>query len=272
LRLGELRPGASVLAVAGQAGANGGTSETGAALIAAMRYGAGRTLLFAPADSWRIRTSASGDENNAGGAFNALWQGIVLWTAAGARAPVEIVLSDDAPAVGNMVTAELRARDASFAPLKIEKLGARLQPLTEDTGDSSTATAPPREISFAPDPVDANVWRARFPLDARGRFALELDYAAGGQDGHLEKYFAVVAASRQDASASLDTLRRVSRESGGDLIAADTFALVECLLAVPSNTESVRRTWELRTWWPLALLIPLLLSSEWFLRRWWRED
>jgi hypothetical protein len=271
LRLGALRPGAFVLAVANQAGASG-TSESGAALIAAMRYGAGRTLLFAPADSWRIRTSASGDEDSTGGAFNALWQGTVLWTAAGARSPVEIVLSDDAPAVGNILTAELRARDAAFAPLKIEKLGARLQPLTEDTNDSSTATAQPRELSFEPDPADANVWRARFPLHARGRFALELDYTAGGHDGHIEKYFAVVAASPQVAGASLDTLRRVSRERGGDLVDTDTTSLIERLLATPASRETVRRTWELRTWWPLALLIPLLLSIEWFLRRWWRED
>ena len=237
-----------------------------------MRYGAGRTLLFAPADSWRIRTSASVDEDGAGGAFNALWQGIVLWTAAGARSPVEIALSDDAPAVGNMLTAELRARDAAFSPLKIEKLGARLQPLTEDAGDGSPAAAQPREISFEPDPQDANVWRARFPLHARGRFALEIDYTAGGRDGHVEKYFAVVAASPQVAGASRDTLRRVSRERGGDLVDTDTNALIERLLATPANRESVRRTWELRTWWPLALLIPLLLSTEWFLRRWWRED
>jgi hypothetical protein len=271
LRLGELRPGASVLAVAGPPGANG-TSETGAALIAAMRYGAGRTLLFAPADSWRIRTSASGDEDSTGGAFNALWQGIMLWTAAGARAPVEIVLSDESPAVGNTVTAEIRARDATFAPLKIEKLSARLQPLTEDASDSTSSATQPRELSFAPDPADKSVWRSLFPLHARGRFALELEYAAGGHEGRIEKYFAVVAASPQSAGASLDTLRRVSRESGGDLINADTNALVERLLATPSSTETARRTWELRTWWPLAFLLPLLLSTEWFLRRWWRED
>lgn len=272
LRLGELRPGAFVLAMANQAGANGVTRESGAALVAAMRYGAGRTLLFAPADSWRIRTSASGDEDSTGGAFNALWQGIVLWTSAGARQPVEIVLSDDAPAVGNLVTAELRVRDAAFAPLKIEKLGARLQPLTEDSGDNSAATAQPREIVFEPDAADSNVWRATFRLHARGRFALELDYAAGGHQGHLEKYFAVAAAAPQGLGASLDTLRRAARESGGELVDAGTNALVERLLATPPGTESVRRTWELRMWWPLAFLLPLLLSAEWFARRWWRED
>jgi hypothetical protein len=272
LRLGGLRPGAIVLAVAGQANASG-TSETGAALIAAMRYGGGRTLLFAPADSWRIRTSASGNEDSAGGAFNSLWQGIALWTAAGARPEVEIVLSDESPAEGSVLTAEFRARDASFAPVKIEKLSARLQPLTEDAGEDSLSVAQPREISFSPDAADSNVWRARFPLPARGRFVLEIEYTAGGKSGNLEKHFAVVAASPREMGAALDTLSRVSRESGGGMLAAtDINALGQRLTAISSSTRSVRRTWELRTWWPLAFLVPLLLSAEWLARRWWKVD
>jgi hypothetical protein len=273
LRLGNLRPGAKVLAVAGQAGADG-TGETGAALIAAMRYGLGRTLLFAPADSWRIRTSAlSNEEDDAGGAFNALWQGIVLWTAANARSPVEIILSDDSPAEGSSLTAEIRARAASFASLKIERLSARLQPLTEDASDNSTAAAQPRELAFAPDETDASVWRARFSVRARGRYALEIEYTAGGQNGRIEKYFTSVAPSAQGAGAAFDTLRRAARERGGELVsAADINALVERLVAASSSKESVRRVWELRTWWPLAFLVPLLLSTEWFMRRRWKED
>ena len=272
LRLGGLRPGAIMLAVAEQAGANG-TNEAGAALIAMMRYGAGRTLVFAPADSWRIRTSASVDEKSAGSAFNALWQGLVLWTAAGARSPVEIVLSDESPAVGSNVTAEIRARDASFMPLTIEKVNARLQPLTEDTGDDSIASPQPREIGFAPDAADKSVWRARFIVPARGRFVLETEYAVNDKSANLEKRFAVVAASLPEAGASFDTLTRVSRESGGELLdAADTNALSQRLAAIPSSLESTRRAWELRSWWPLALLVPLFLSAEWFARRWWRVD
>jgi hypothetical protein len=275
LRLAALRPGATALAVAGRAGTNG-TSEAGAVLIAGMRYGAGRTLLFAPADSWRIRTSASGDEDSTQGAFNALWQGLVLWTAAGTTSRAEIVLSDDAPAAGSLLTAEIHVRDAAYVPLKIERLSARLQPLTEDAGEGTTnaaaAAAQPREISFVPDSSDKSVWRARFSLRARGRFVLEAEYAAGGESGSLEKRFAVVAAPRLETGAALDTLRRVSRESGGELIEADPVALAERLAAIPSNTESVSRTWELRDWWPLAFLVPLLLSVEWFLRRLWRLD
>jgi hypothetical protein len=273
LRLGELRPGAITLAVAGRAGPDG-TSETGAPLIAAMRYGAGHTLLFAPADSWRIRTAASSDEESAGVAFNALWQGLVLWTAAGAGdTPASVVLSDDAPAVGSIVTAELRARDGSYAPLKIEKLSARLQPLTEDAGEGSGRVVAERELNFVPDVTDKSVWRARFPLRASGRFALEIDYAAGGVRGSVEKYFAAVPASPPEAGAALDTLRRASRERDGGLLDASGIdALLERLAATPSSTESVRHAWELRTFWPLAFFIPLLLSIEWLLRRWWKED
>jgi hypothetical protein len=272
LRLGALRPGATTLAVAGPPGTNG-TSEEGASLIAGMRYGFGRTLVFAPADSWRIRTSASGEEDRAGGPFTALWQAVVLWTSAFARSPVEIILSDESPAEGSEVTAEIRVRDASFAPLKIEKLNARLQPLTEDTGDASQVSAQPQEVSFAPDTADASVWRAHFRLSTRGRFALEVDYVASGKTGSVEKQFAVVAATPVEAGAALNTLRRASRETGGDLVTtAEIESIAERLAATSPSRERVRHTWELRTWWPLAFIIPLLLSAEWFARRWWKID
>jgi hypothetical protein len=271
-RLGALRPGATTLAVAEKPGANG-TSEEGLALIAAMRYGLGRTLVFAPADSWRIRTSASGEEDSAGGPFAALWQGIVLWTSAGARPPMEIVLSDESPVEGSEVWAEIRVRDASFAPLKIEKLNARLQPLTEDTGDASQMNAQPQEIAFAPDAADASIWRAQLRLSARGRFALEADYVASGGKGSVEKQFAVVARTPAETGAALDTLRRISRETGGDLVTSGEIeSIAERLSATSPGRETVRRTWELRTWWPLAFIIPILLSTEWFARRWWKID
>src|SRR5207248_1752692 len=214
-RLSALRPGASVLAVAGQSSANG-TSEAGLPLIAAMRYGAGRTLLFAPADSWRIRTSASSEEEGAGDAFNALWQGVVLWTSAGARPAVEITLSDESPEEEEAVTVEIRARDPSFSPLKIEKLNARLEPLTEDKREVSSAQT--EEIAFAPDTSDSSIWRARFSQHARGRFVLDVDYTANGKSGSVEKYFTVVASIPNEPGAAFDTLRRVARETGGDLV------------------------------------------------------
>jgi hypothetical protein len=269
LRPGALRPGASVLAVAGR-GQLKGTSEAGSTLMAAARYGAGRTLLFAPADSWRLRTtSAGGEQETRDAPYNALWQGLLLWATAGAQPPVELTLSDESPAAGRVLTAELRVRDASFAPAKIERLNARLQPLTEDAAEASAANAtPPREVAFVPDETDASVWRASLVLAAPGQYALEVDYDAGGKSGTASKSFSVVAASALEPGAARDTLSRAARETGGALFASDeTDALLERIAALPPKRAPARRTWELRAWWPLAFIIPLLLSAAWLIER-----
>jgi hypothetical protein len=269
LRLGALRPGASVLAVAGR-GSTTATSETGTPLIAAARYGAGRTLVFAPADSWRLRTSASGEQDEADTPYSALWQGLILWATAGARPPAEITLSDESPVAGRRVTAEIRVRDAAFAPARIEKLNAHLQPLTEaDAGAPSTDNVQPREIAFVPDETDESIWRASFQVPASGLYALEADYIAGGKSGRLEKQFAAVAALPFEPGAANDTLSRVARETGGALLTnADAASeLVERINAASIEPEKTRQTWELRMWWPLAFIIPLLLSAAWFIER-----
>lgn len=269
LRLGALRPGASVLAVAGR-GSTTTTSETGAPLIAAARYGAGRTLVFAPADSWRLRTSASGEQDEADTPYSALWQGLILWATAGARPPAEITLSDESPVAGRRVTAEIRARDAAFAPARIEKLNARLQPLTEaGDGAASTDSVQPREIAFVPDETDESIWRASFQVPASGLYALEADYIAGGKSGRLEKEFAAVAALPFEPGAANDTLSRAARETGGDFLSnADAAsALAERINALSIKPEKTGHTWELRMWWPLAFIVPLLLSAAWFIER-----
>lgn len=265
MRLGTLRPGATVLAMAGR-GSVTGTSEAGTPLIAAARYGAGRALLFAPADSWRLRTSASGEQDETNTPYSALWQGLTLWAVAGARPPVEIILSDDSPVAERNVTVEIRVRDALFAPAKIEQLNARLQPLKED--DEISDHAAPQEVAFVPDESDKSVWRAMLVINAPGPYALESDYVADGKSGSVAKKIAVVAAHTDEPGAARDTLSRLARETGGELLDSnDSTALVKRLTAATSNRERTRRTWELRTWWPLALIIPLLLSAAWLFER-----
>jgi len=236
-----------------------------------MRYGAGRVMLFAPADSWRIRTNASGAQDDTAGPFGALWQGLTLWATEGARPQVEIVLDKESPTLGQEVTAEIRLRDRSFAPLKLERVKAGLQPLAAETGETGEAATVPgavQEILFTPDQNDQSVWRARFQTPALGQFSLEADYLSGRETGSTEKRFAVVTPGRSEAGASGDALRRAARERKGDLFTADQMnALLERLSAPSTQApERVARTFELRTWWPLALILPLLLSAEWLRR------
>jgi len=82
------------------------------------------------------------------------------------------------------------------------------------------------------------------------------------------KLFGIVARTPIEAGAANDTLRRAARERGGDLFAANEInTLLERLNAQRLSAERVRRTWELRTWPPLAFLLILLLSGEWLARR-----
>ena len=267
LRFGQLRPGSTVLAVTGQAGAQG-TSEDGAPLIAAMRYGAGLSLVFGPADSWRMRTTESGDQTESDGPFASLWQGMTLWAASGARPPVEIVISEDSPEAGGEATAEIRVRDEAYAPMTIEKLSARLQQVSETEDETSQAALSSRDLSFAPDPNDSSIWRARFTAPSVGRYDMQIKYTAKGKSGAVDKQFATVTPSSIETGASRDTLQRVARGTGGDLFAvANLKALNDSLAALHKTNQSVHRTLELRSWWPLALIIPLLLSCEWLTAR-----
>ncbi|HEX8494481.1 MAG TPA: hypothetical protein VF658_16675 [Pyrinomonadaceae bacterium] len=266
LRFGALRPSATVLAVAGRGHAVE-QSEAGTPLIVAARYGAGRTLLFAPADSWRLRTSASGEQDEAAAPYGALWHGLLLWATAGAKPPVEIILSDESPAAGQLLTAEIRVRDALYASAKIEKLNARLQPLANDEEETANNNSQPREIAFVPDETDASVWRAALPASAPGQYALEADYKAGGKSGSSIKYFTIVSALAVEPGAANDALLRAARETGGDIITSDAAAFFERINANSLSREKTRLTWELRTWWPLAFIIPLLLSAAWLIER-----
>jgi hypothetical protein len=103
---------------------------------------------------------------------------------------------------------------------------------------------------------------------APGQYALEADYIASGKSGSAVKQFAAVAAFNIEPGAARDTLSRAARETGGDLLTSDDAGtLVTRINAAPFNPERTRHDWELRTWWPLAFIIPLLLSAAWFSER-----
>jgi hypothetical protein len=262
LQLGQMRPGATVLAVRGQ-GEEQGTNGSGTPLIASMHYGAGRSIVFAPSDSWRMRTTENGDETDNDGPFASLWHGMALWSALGARPPVELVMSNDSPEEYVEVTAEIRVRDDFYGPLTIEKLSGRIQQLSET---ETSQASPSSVISFSPDSNDASIWRARFMAPSVGKYQLQVSYTSKGKSGEVEKYFATVAPSTIEESESRDTLQRAARETGGELFTSSNLnALNEALDSLPLGAQGQRHTIEFRSWWLLAFIIPLFLSCEWLI-------
>jgi hypothetical protein len=264
LRLGAPRLRGVVLAVSGDAKA--AISDQGRPQIAAAQFGLGRVLLFAPADSFKLKVSEA--ERPAGeiGPFDALWRGLTLWTSAGATPAAELALSNESPSTGEEVTVETRFRDAQFQAAQIASLAASWRSLP---AGAEAPLGPERVLELLPDREQAGVWSAKFVAPAPGRYIFQATVKlATGSQQTLEKRFTVTPANAIEAGAARDTLERLARETGGGLYALNQLdQLAAQLSATPRVPPTISQRWRLRDFWPLALLLPLLLSAEWLIHR-----
>ncbi|MEO6390344.1 MAG: hypothetical protein ABIP75_00750 [Pyrinomonadaceae bacterium] len=259
LRIGALRAGGTILAVAGDAQA--AASEQGSPLIASAQFGSGQVMLFAPADSFKLKVSES--VPGADGPFDALWRGLILWTSARSRPASELSLSDDSPSVDLEVVIEILARDAQFSPATIEKASASWE---LEGGEASGTT---HKLNFLPDRERSNIWRATLKPSATGKYLVKASVTtAGGTNLRLEKRFAVVPDVPLELGSAMDTLMRLTHETGGQVYSLkDVDKLAARLKELPRSGEWKTNTWRLRDFWPLAFMIPLLLAGEWLIRR-----
>jgi hypothetical protein len=264
LKLGTVGPAAFVLAVSGDAQSS--SSDTGTALIAAQPMGAGRVVLFAPADSFKLKVSGSDTSPGGVGPFDALWRGLALWSAQGAGPASELVLSTGSPAAGERVNIEARVREANFASVSVAKCLASWQALDQATG---AATGPARPIEFLPDPNGTGIWRGELIAPEPGRYVIMgTATSTTGVLQKLEQRFTVVPAAPVEPGAARDTLDRLTRETGGKVFTLRNLdQLVAQLKAMPREPATITATWRLRQVWPLAFIIPLLLAGEWLILR-----
>jgi len=260
LILGLLRPGAITLAMLG---AGSGTSAEQRPAIVSMQLGRGCVLLFGPSDSWRLKAEEKNPDEQHAGQFETLWQGTVLHALSGLARPAELDLENITPAEGEDIQLSLIVRNASFVPLKIDSISAHLQKL--DTSDAKSDSTP---ISFAPELTGEAVWKAKIPFLTAGRYSLNLDYSAGGREGTVQKLIAVSAPLEFAAGTANETLESSASELGGRLVrSSNANLLVQEAISRTSATHNSVFHWHLISWWPLALIIPLLLSAEWLLQR-----
>ena len=104
--MGGPRPGAQVLVVAP---GGGGPPQP---LIAAQRYGQGRSLVFAGEASWRWRMMRPATDLS----YETIWRQLARWITAGAVAPVTIApMTPTVPGVTERIS--VTVRDDDFAPV-----------------------------------------------------------------------------------------------------------------------------------------------------------
>jgi uncharacterized membrane protein len=248
--LGPPRRGASVLAV------TGGPGGVPRALVAVQRYGEGRSMVFTGEAFWRWRMMLPASDQS----YDRFWRQAVRWLGQGA--PDTVSLQAPVAAAPGDVPLVIDARDPSYAPQRNADVDVRV---TGPRGRLQTVRA-------QPDASRPGRYRAMVHAAEAGVYRVAADARAGTTTvGSAASAVLVggVDPEMTDPRLNEDTLSRVARASGGQMLAAgDEATLVDRLrTGMPAATLAIRRDlWN--TAWSFAV-IAALLAAEWLLRRRW---
>jgi len=252
--LGELRPGAIVLL---DSVTPDGKS---APLLVTQRYGRGSTWLLATASTWHWQMSLPKEDQR----HETFWKQLLYTLVAPAMPHVSLQPERSVFEDGTAVTLEGEVLDKSFMPVSQAELQIE-------------AKAPDgRDVPARIEPSGRGDGRYTVAVDARdpGLYQVHLTATAGGEkvgealahvrrvDGVLEQF---------GSWQHRPMLERIARETGGRYWALDDLAgLPE---AIRYSHAGMVESSTLDLWnAPLGfLLLALLKSSEWLLRRFWRR-
>jgi uncharacterized membrane protein len=250
--LGGPRRGASVLAV------TGGPGGVPRALVAVQRYGEGRSMVFTGEAFWRWRMMLPASDPS----YDRFWRQAARWLGQGA--PDTISLQAPVAATPGDVPVSIDARDPSYSPERDATIDVRV---TGPGGRVDTVRA-------HPDVSRAGRYRATLHAAQAGVYRVAAEARVGSSSSTLGSATSAVLVGgvdpeMTDPRLNEDTLSRVARASGGQVLAAgDEATLVDRLrTGMPAAVLAVRRDlWH--TGWSFAV-IALLLAAEWLLRRTW---
>jgi len=247
--LGGPRPGATLLAFTT---ASDGTIHP---VVAVQRYGHGRAMIFGGEASWRWKMMLASTDRS----YEFFWRQAARWLSAAAPDPVQIS-APESPEPGDAVSIDVDARDASFAPVLDAKIDA-------------TLTAPgsePRPLTLRH--AEGGRFSAAIRPDQAGLYRVHASARAGSTAlGEADRWMYVGGSDREFADPRLNEgfLRRLARMSGGRYVrAADASQVAGWLAsAVPQDAAPERRDIWHEPW--TFVLIVVLLSLEWIVRRRW---
>lgn len=247
--LGEPRPGAQVLAVT----ATGGGDLR--PILAAQRYGQGRSMIFAGEAAWRWRMQLPATDRT----YETVWRQIARWLSAAAPEPVTIApMAVTLP--GTTDTVSVIVRDEEFKPVGDAQVQVRLTPPGSTERVMSAALTDPREGRYTAS--------ARF--DQAGVYRIEADVRRGGRSlGTTRRPVLVGGADVEMSEPRLNeaVLRRIAESTAGRYVPADAAGEVPSLIQSRVDSDrplEMRDLWN--TGWSLAAIIGLL-TAEWLARR-----
>ena len=247
--VGGTRPGAQVLAVALTAG---GTPQP---LIAAQRYGQGRSLVFAGEASWRWRMMLPAEDPS----YETIWRQLARWITAGSQGAVAIGAMS--PAVAGITDrVSVVVRDEDFQPVANAEVAVVLTAPNGERRQLPAALSSPQDGRYAV--------AARF--DQQGVYRIDATATRSGERiGMASRPVLVGGVDLEMTQPRLNDalLKRLAAESSGHYLAADEAGRLPSLLResrAEAGSPETRDVWH--NGWSLLLIVGLL-AAEWVARR-----
>lgn len=247
--VGGTRPGAQVLAVALTAG---GTPQP---LIAAQRYGQGRSVVFAGEASWRWRMLKPAEDTS----YETIWRQLARWITAGAQGPVTIGAMS--PAVAGITDrVSVIVRDEDFRPVANAEVAIVLTAPNGQKRQLAAALSSPMDGRYAV--------ATRF--DQPGVYRIDATATRSGERlGIASRPVLVGGVDLEMTQPRLNdaVLRRLAAENNGRYVDADDADELPSLLResrAEAGTPEMRDVWH--NGWSLLVIVSLL-AAEWVARR-----
>ena len=249
--LGSPKPGASILALVGRPG--GGVAP----LVAVQRYGGGRSMVFAGQAAWRWKMGLPAENR----LYESFWGQAIRWLTASAPERIS-------------VTTTPGASPGDLVELRVQLRGEEYQPVTDASPVVEVTTPDGDVLTLSPILVDGSEGRyaAEFRVDTAGVYKVEA--AAGGDDvqpGVAHNWVLVGGSDPEFSDPRLngEVLRRVAAASNGQFLEAADLSTLPALLLAGAPADAPPTTRDL--WhgaWSFVLVV-LVLTAEWSLRRKW---
>jgi uncharacterized membrane protein len=247
--VGGTRPGAQVLAVALTAG---GTPQP---LIAAQRYGQGRSMVFAGEASWRWRMLRPAEDTS----YETIWRQLARWITAGAQPPVTIgALSPTVAGITDRIS--IVVRDEEFQPVSNAEVAVVLTAPNGEKRQMPAALSSPQDGRYSV--------ASRF--DQQGVYRVDATAMRDGvRLGIASRPVLVGGADLEMSQPRLNdaVLRRLAAESHGHYVPAEDADQLPSLLResrAEAGTPEIRDLWH--NGWSLFAIVGLL-AAEWVARR-----
>jgi uncharacterized membrane protein len=248
--LGTLRPGAQALALVR-------TPDGARPLVAVQRYGQGRSMVFTGEASWRWRMQMPAADRT----YELFWRQAARWVSAGA--PDRVAIAAPAGIVpGSTAGIGVDVRDPAYAPVADAEVALKI----------TLPGGAVRELRAAATDPNSGRYAADMRFDEPGVYRLTASASdRQSRAGNADRWLLVGGADLEMADPRLNeqVLQRIATASGGQYLPADRISELSSLLRSVEPEPSAPQLQELwhNVW--IFVVVMLLLSAEWLLRRRW---